>query len=77
MRLPEDVQTYIHRVGRTARYTASGKALILLNEGKEATTFPELLKQAKIPIKSIKMNPKSRVKGISSRPKGCCQKITI
>ena len=71
---PEDVQTYIHRVGRTARYTASGKALILLNEGKEATTFPELLEQAKIPIKSIKMNPKSRVKGISSSVQGLLSK---
>lgn len=71
---PEDVQTYIHRVGRTARYTASGKALILLNEGKEATKFPELLEQAKIPIKSIKMNPKSRVKGISSSVQGLLSK---
>jgi len=71
---PEDVQTYIHRVGRTARYTASGKALILLNEGKEATNFPKLLEQAKIPIKSIKMNPKSRVKGISSSVQGLLSK---
>jgi hypothetical protein len=27
---PEDVQTYIHRVGRTARFTHSGKAFLLL-----------------------------------------------
>ena len=71
---PEDVQTYIHRVGRTARYKASGKALMLLNAGKEATKFPELLEQAKIPIKSIKMNPKSRVKGISSSVQGLLSK---
>ena len=27
---PEDVATYIHRTGRTARYNASGRALLLL-----------------------------------------------
>ena len=27
---PEDVETYIHRVGRTARYNSEGKALLLL-----------------------------------------------
>ena len=27
---PEDAATYIHRVGRTARYLASGRALLLL-----------------------------------------------
>ena len=33
---PEDVPTYIHRTGRTARHTASGRALLLLapHEGK-------------------------------------------
>jgi len=30
MDCPEDVNTYIHRVGRTARYNAGGKALLLL-----------------------------------------------
>lgn len=27
---PEDVASYIHRVGRTARYVSSGKGLLLL-----------------------------------------------
>ena len=27
---PEDTDTYIHRVGRTARYRAAGKALLIL-----------------------------------------------
>ena len=27
---PEDAETYIHRVGRTARYESHGKALLLL-----------------------------------------------
>ena len=33
---PEDVDTYVHRVGRTARYTASGQSLLLLNESEVA-----------------------------------------
>ena len=27
---PEDVNTYIHRVGRTARYNAGGRGLLML-----------------------------------------------
>ena len=30
---PENVATYLHRVGRTARFTNAGKALLMLNEG--------------------------------------------
>lgn len=35
---PEDIATYVHRVGRTARYKAGGKSLTLLsgNEDKFA-----------------------------------------
>ena len=33
---PEDVNTYIHRVGRTARYKAKGNALLFLLEGEAA-----------------------------------------
>lgn len=32
---PEDVDTYVHRVGRTARYTAKGKALMFLLPSEE------------------------------------------
>jgi ATP-dependent RNA helicase DDX10/DBP4 len=32
---PEDVDTYIHRVGRTARYKAEGKGLIFLCPSEE------------------------------------------
>jgi ATP-dependent RNA helicase DDX10/DBP4 len=33
---PEDVSTYIHRVGRTARYKAKGNALLFLLESEES-----------------------------------------
>jgi ATP-dependent RNA helicase DDX10/DBP4 len=29
---PEDVPTYIHRMGRTARYKAGGNSLLMLQE---------------------------------------------
>jgi ATP-dependent RNA helicase DDX10/DBP4 len=32
---PEDVETYIHRVGRTARYNSQGKALLFLLPSEE------------------------------------------
>jgi hypothetical protein len=38
---PEDVAAYIHRVGRTARYTAAGKSLLLLLPS-EAQLLPQL-----------------------------------
>jgi ATP-dependent RNA helicase DDX10/DBP4 len=33
---PEDVPCYIHRVGRTARYTAEGRGLLLLAPSEAA-----------------------------------------
>ena len=51
---PEDVPCYIHRVGRTARYTAQGRGLLLLcpSEAK----FAEELAAAKVPLKTMKLN---------------------
>ena len=31
MDCPEDVNTYVHRIGRTARYKSEGKALLFLD----------------------------------------------
>lgn len=35
MDCPEDVAQYIHRVGRTARFTAAGHALLYLTPGEQ------------------------------------------
>ena len=40
---PEDVETYIHRVGRTARYQSKGKALLMLHQSEQ----PGFLKKLK------------------------------
>lgn len=42
---PEDAATYIHRVGRTARYKNNGRALMLLLPTEEEGMIPALTKQ--------------------------------
>ncbi|CAE1331702.1 DDX10 [Acanthosepion pharaonis] len=54
---PEDANTYIHRVGRTARYKKNGESLLFLLPSEEAGMLTELQKK-KIPIKQIQVNPK-------------------
>ncbi|KAJ1720877.1 ATP-dependent RNA helicase dbp4 [Coemansia erecta] len=53
---PEDCDTYLHRVGRTARYDAAGKGLLLLLPS-EAPEMARLLAERNVPIKEI--SPKS------------------
>ena len=53
---PEDVQAYIHRVGRTARFKARGNALLALTP-REAEGMLPALQEAKIPLKQITVNP--------------------
>ena len=53
---PEDVASYIHRVGRTARYTSSGHSLLLVLPS-EKEGMMGALNEAKVPIKGLKHNP--------------------
>ena len=46
---PEDIPTYVHRVGRTARYKAGGNFLLMLLKSEE-----KMVK--KIQAKGIKIN---------------------
>ncbi|KAL0099103.1 hypothetical protein PUN28_020269 [Cardiocondyla obscurior] len=55
MDCPEDVNSYIHRAGRTARFKNGGESLLVLLPSEEAMV--ERLKQRKIPINMIKINP--------------------
>ena len=61
---PEDVPCYIHRVGRTARYTAEGKGLLLLTPSESA--FAKELAAAKVPLKTMKLNQAKNQKITSS-----------
>lgn len=47
----EDVQTYVHRVGRTARFVSSGKALSFLDPSEE--DFLEKLQKNGISVKKV------------------------
>lgn len=55
MDIPEDVETYVHRVGRTARFRSEGRALTLVLPSEEK--FIEALKSKKITINKINQNP--------------------
>lgn len=53
---PEDADTYIHRVGRTARYESSGSGLLLLTPSEEQGMTAALEKKS-IKIENIKIRP--------------------
>ena len=57
---PEDANTYIHRVGRTARYEKGGQALVFLLPSEVEGMLSEL-ETKKIPIEIIKVNPSKMV----------------
>ncbi|XP_027852332.2 probable ATP-dependent RNA helicase DDX10 [Aphis gossypii] len=52
---PENANEYIHRAGRTARFQKSGESLLVLLPSELAIL--EQLKNKKIPISEIKVNP--------------------
>ena len=57
---PEDKDTYIHRVGRTARFHAGGRSLLLLLPS-EQNGMMKVLTDANIPLKKINMNPNKAI----------------
>jgi ATP-dependent RNA helicase DDX10/DBP4 len=57
---PEDPAAYIHRVGRTARYNAGGRALMMLLPTEEHAVVNSLT-SAGVPIKKLTMNKKHAV----------------
>jgi ATP-dependent RNA helicase DDX10/DBP4 len=68
---PEDKAMYIHRVGRTARYRAGGKSLLIVTPGEEKNGFIDLIQGgghnavnnpskkavATVPLKKLSINP--------------------
>lgn len=64
MDCPEDVETYIHRVGRTARFDKDGKALLFLTPSERK--FVQLLEEKRVPITETEANA-SRLQSISGR----------
>lgn len=53
MDCPDDVASYIHRVGRTARYLSGGRTVLFLEPSE--MKMLEKLRAAKIPIRLTKV----------------------
>ncbi|KAL2135703.1 hypothetical protein VTI74DRAFT_7220 [Chaetomium olivicolor] len=56
---PEDADTYIHRVGRTARYESKGRAVLFL-EPSEEEGFLKRLEHKKVPIQKVNVREKKK-----------------
>ncbi|KAH7324655.1 P-loop containing nucleoside triphosphate hydrolase protein [Stachybotrys elegans] len=56
---PEDADTYIHRVGRTARYQSKGRAVLFLDPSEEEGMLKRL-EQKKIPIQKVHVKEKKK-----------------
>lgn len=56
---PEDADTYIHRVGRTARYERAGKAVLFLDPSEEEGMVKRL-EHKKIPVQMTKPRTKKQ-----------------
>lgn len=56
---PEDADTYIHRVGRTARYERDGRAVLFLEPSEEESMLKRL-EQKKVSIEKINVRQKKQ-----------------
>lgn len=56
---PEDADTYIHRVGRTARYEREGRAVLFLDPNEEEGMLKQL-EHKKVPIERINVRQKKQ-----------------
>ncbi|KAI1101841.1 DEAD-domain-containing protein [Jackrogersella minutella] len=59
MDCPEDIDTYIHRVGRTARYERDGKAVLFLDPSEEEGMLKRL-EQRKVPMHKVNIREKKK-----------------
>lgn len=72
MDCPEDADTYIHRVGRTARYQSKGRAVLFLDPSEEKGMLKRL-EQKKIPIQRINVK-ETKKKSIKNQLQSMCFK---
>ena len=69
---PEDADTYIHRVGRTARYERNGRAVLFLEPTEEGSMLKRL-EHKKVPIEKINVRQKKQ-QSIQSQLQNMCFK---
>jgi ATP-dependent RNA helicase DDX10/DBP4 len=69
---PEDADTYIHRVGRTARYERKGQAVLFLDPNEEGGMLKRL-EAKKVPIEKVNVRGKKQ-KSIQTSLQNMCFK---
>ncbi|EJU01294.1 DEAD-domain-containing protein [Dacryopinax primogenitus] len=69
---PEDADTYIHRVGRTARYDSAGKALLFLLPNEEEGMLKEL-ERKEVRVEKIKVK-ESKTQSVAQSLQSFCFK---
>ncbi|TGO40020.1 hypothetical protein BHYA_0043g00060 [Botrytis hyacinthi] len=67
---PEDADTYIHRVGRTARYGKVGRAVMFLDPSEEEGMLKRL-EHKKVPIQKINIRP-NKTQDIKNQLQNMC-----
>lgn len=72
MDCPEDADTYIHRVGRTARYQSKGRAVLFMDPSEEEGMLKRL-EHKKIPIQKINVK-ETKKKSIKNQLQSICFK---
>ncbi|KAL7948580.1 DEAD domain-containing protein [Trichoderma barbatum] len=70
---PEDADTYIHRVGRTARFQSNGRAVLFLDPSEEEGMVKRL-EHKKIPIQKVHVKEKKK-KSIKNNLQDMCFKF--
>ncbi|TFB01125.1 hypothetical protein CCMA1212_006707 [Trichoderma ghanense] len=70
---PEDADTYIHRVGRTARFQSNGRAVLFLDPSEEEGMIKRL-EHKKIPIQKVHVKEKKK-KSIKNNLQDMCFKF--
>lgn len=68
---PEDADTYIHRVGRTARYGKTGRAILMLDPSEESGML-KCLEHKKVPIENIKIKQGKNLHDIGNQLQNMC-----
>ncbi|KAI9649877.1 ATP-dependent RNA helicase dbp4 [Ciborinia camelliae] len=67
---PEDADTYIHRVGRTARYGKVGRAVLFMDPSEEEGMLKRL-EHKKVPIQKINIRP-NKTQDIKNQLQNMC-----
>ncbi|KAF7196695.1 ATP-dependent RNA helicase DBP4 [Pseudocercospora fuligena] len=73
---PEDADTYIHRVGRTARYEREGRAVMFLDPSEEEGMLTRL-EQKKVPIERINIRNKKKTSIKNQLQKQCFEDVQL